>query len=122
MPLSIKKENETMNLDLITRANRTLRSDITFRPALRFELDKYGEPFLVDIVHERRTICSVRADTLEPLADDKVLIDVVRMLWNVAQREFAAGIRAGEKAAPLKAEQLARVMKQPPHPLLTHLY
>lgn len=111
-----------MNNDLIARANRTLRSDITFRGALRFELDKRGEPLLVDLVEERRTICPFRADTLTFLADDKALIDVVRMLWNVACWEFAAGLREGAKAQVLRAEQFAKTMQQPPHPLLTHFY
>ena len=108
-----------MNIDLITRANRTLRSDITFRPALRFELDEYGEPALVDIAHERRKICPVRADTLEWLADDKALIDVVRMLWNVARWEFAAGRRNGIESERRNAKYLALVEHMPPHPLLS---
>lgn len=108
-----------MNIDLITRANRTLRSDITFRPALRFELDKYGEPVLVDIVHERRTICPVRSDTLESLADTKVLIDVVRMLWNVARWEFAAGRRTGAQQERCKSPQAILAEQLPPHPLLS---
>ncbi len=78
--MHMKKGDMATNAKLIKRANRTLRSDIVFRPALRFELNERGEIRLVDIVHERRRICPVRADTLEFLDDDKALIDVVRML------------------------------------------
>lgn len=108
-----------MNIALITRANRTLRSDITFRPALRFELDSHGEPVLVDIVEERRTICRFRADTLTSLADDKALIDVVRMLWNVACWEFAAGRRKGAEYERGKSAERLLAERLPPHPLLS---
>ena len=109
-----------MNQELIDRANRTLRSEITFRRALRFELDKRGAPVLVDLVEERRTICPVRADTLASLADNKALIDVVRMLWNVSCWEFAAGRRAGVKTERKRSAHSMLAEQLPPHPLLAN--
>ena len=80
---------------VISNANIKILRELGRAAALRFILDDEDTATLVDVAGAARPLADFDRAVLERLVDADLVGPIVRIVFDAAQQEFAAGERAG---------------------------